>query len=431
MSLGDLNETDKKILSTIRKYPYCKKSKVADLSNISWTTAINSIEKLMSFEMISINQEPSSSEKNSLSIRNEYGCFVSVSVGTSHIKICVLDFSFSTVSYSSISKRLEKDSYFQDSDFIDNFWKSNNFVRSNDGLALWCADTNFGENQSLSRVKNIMDGVGRFALELSEKNFNVLLIGFCFPGHVDSRNNVIIKSSNLNLELKNVSVSNLFTSDLLKRIQQKGINIYFDHNVKAAAVAEKAIGKLQSVNDDCAVLYFGAGLGISFLLDGKLFRGKTNAAGQVGHVRYEIETKNKCTCGSKHCLEQYIREIFEIPSKESENTLEPDIINVKSSTGKQLADWLKKDKHNVKREQFVKCLSRLLFNLSDLLEINYFVFSGKLGELYSSFESLFQEQMILNNKATIEIIPSELGEYSASKGTAICGYYNLMEYTLL
>lgn len=425
MSIGELNETDKKILSTIRKNPYCKKSKIAELSSISWTTAINSIDKLTDFGMVAINQDSSSSERNSLYIRNEYGYFVGVSIGTSHIKICVLDFSFSTITYDFLLNMLNKDSCFRDT-----FWTENHFEQSTDGNALWCADTSYEKSQSLSYIKNIVDGVGRFALELS-KQINVLLIGFSFPGHIDNKNNIIIRSSNLDLDLKNVSVGTLFTSDLLKQIQQKEINIYFDHNVKASAVAEKTIGKLQSINENCAVLYFGAGLGVSFLLDGMLYRGSTNAAGQVGHVRYDMETVNKCTCGSKHCLEQYIREIFEIPSPKLNSRIKIDPIFVKSSTADALSKWLNQEGNDERRKEFVNCLSRLLFNLSDLLEINYFVFSGKLGEIYGGIESLFQEQMILNNKATIQIIPSELGEYSASKGTAICGYYNLIKYTLL
>lgn len=423
MSLSELNETDKKILSTIRKNPYCKKSKIADLSDISWTTAVNAIDRLMSFKMISITSGDSALEKNLLHVNNSFGYFIGVSVGSSHIKVCVLDFAFSTVKYSDFLGFFDDNSVFKNT-----FWVKNHLKQSDSELALWCTNTYIANNNTLAHIKSIVDGIGRMALELSEGTNKVLLIGFSFPGHIDNKNNVIIKSSNLDLNLNNVSPNTLFTSELLYKIQEKGISIYFEHNVKAAAVAEKVIGRIQDINHNCAVLYLGAGLGVTFLLNGMLYRGDTNAAGQIGHVKVERKTHYKCTCGSESCLEQYLREIFEVPTEE----LDPnDKIYVKDSSGNQLADWLNKKDHILKREEFVKCISRVLFNLSDLLEINTFVFTGKLGELYTDLESLFQEQMILNNKATINIVSSESGEYSASKGTAICGYYHLIDYSLL
>lgn len=423
MLLNELNETDKRILSTIRKNPYCRKSRIADLSNISWTTAVNAIDRLMSFKMISITSGDSALERNLLHVNNNFGYFIGVSIGSSHIKVCILDFAFSTIKHSEFLKFFKDDSPFKKT-----FWNENHLQQSDSDLALWCTNTYVSNHNTLAHIKNIVDGVGRMALKLKECMKNVLLIGFSFPGHIDNKNNVIIKSSNLDLNLNNVSPNTLFTSELLNKIQQKGIDIYFEHNVKAAAVAEKVIGSLQDIEQNCAVLYLGAGLGVAFLLNGMLYRGDTNAAGQIGHVKIEKNTHNKCTCGSESCLEQYLREIFEIPDKESDPD---DKINVKNNTGDDLANWLNKEGHAVKREKFVKCIARVLFNLSDLLEINYFVFTGKLGELYSSLEGLFQEQMILNNKATIKIVASELGEYSASKGTAICGYFHSIDYTLL
>ena len=46
---------------------------------------------------------------------------------------------------------------------------------------------------------------------------------------------------------------------------------------------------------------------------------------------------------------------------------------------------------------------------------------------YIIIENLFQEKMIQNDQANMYVATSTLGEYSASIGTAICGYYNLIE----
>lgn len=72
-------------------------------------------------------------------------------------------------------------------------------------------------------------------------------------------------------------------------------------------------------------------------------------------------------------------------------------------------------------------LSKAIFNISNLLEIDCVVFSGKLSEIYHSIENLFQEKMIQHDQANMYVTTSTLGEYSASIGTALCGYYNLID----
>lgn len=61
-----------------------------------------------------------------------------------------------------------------------------------------------------------------------------------------------------------------------------------------------------------------------------------------------------------------------------------------------------------------------------LLEIDTIVFSGKLSDIYKNFEDQFQEKMISNQCTNITLLPSNLDEYSAAIGSAICGYYNYL-----
>ena len=47
MFLNELTETDKKILSAIRNNPNQKRTKIAEIAKVAWTTATTSIDKLI------------------------------------------------------------------------------------------------------------------------------------------------------------------------------------------------------------------------------------------------------------------------------------------------------------------------------------------------------------------------------------------------
>ena len=409
MPLIELTESDKKILSTIRNNPNQKRAKISELTKIAWTSTTTSIDKLIEAGMVQKAESNQESDKKGLAISENFAYLLGASIGTSHIKVSVLDFSFNFVKKEIVLSLLDKNS-----SFISDFWTTNGFNQQHgEEYAFWCADT---PSKGLLDVKKLINDLCEFAIELNKK-INILTIGFSFPGHIDNENNVIIKSSNLDFELNNVGINTLLTNDMLKRLDNNEIKICLEHNVKAAAVAEKNIGVLKDQNGNSAVLYFGTGLGIAFWLNGKLYRGKSNAAGQLGHIKinYLSDTEeNECSCGDKGCLEQNIRDLF------------MDNISVKKSTGKEIADWL--DANEDAKTIITEYLSKTIFNISILLEIDCIVFSGKLSEIYYSIENLFQEKMIQNNQANMLVTTSSLGEYSASIGAALCGYNSLIGF---
>ena len=381
---------------------------MSEIAKIAWSTTTTAIDRLVRQNMVSNVQNDG--EKNILRVSKDYAYFLGVSIGTSHIKVCVLDFSFGFAEKELILGCLDKGSR-----YMSDFWDHNNFFQlPGVNEAIWCANT---PANGLLNVKQLINDLCAFAIELSQK-VTVLAIGFSFPGHIDNKKNIIIKSSNLDFNLINVGMNTLFTNEMLQRLEEKDITICFEHNAKAAAIAEKSVGCLKDQVGNSLVLYLGTGLGVAFWLDGKLYRGGSNAAGsQYGHMKIDYsdgtDSLEQCSCGESGCLEQAIRSIFNRESKDF----------VKNSTGRELAFWLKE--HEEAKKQFVEYLSRAVFNISSLLEIDVIVFSGKLGDMYDSFENLFQEKMIQFNQANIRIQTSKMGEYSAATGAAICGYYNL------
>ena len=82
-------------------------------------------------------------------------------------------------------------------------------------------------------------------------NYNIKAVTFCFPGCIDFERQEIVSTANLfpqNEEpiIHNANISLLISSSLKDKLEQKGIKIYVDHNVKTSTIAEKEMLSLRA-----------------------------------------------------------------------------------------------------------------------------------------------------------------------------------------
>jgi glucokinase len=83
-----------------------------------------------------------------------------------------------------------------------------------------------------------------------------------------------------------------------------GRPIAVENDVRAAAWAEFRFGAGAGGRSLVAV-FVGTGVGSGAVLEGRLWRGATNAAGEVGHTQVTWDGP-ACPCGRRGCLEQYV-----------------------------------------------------------------------------------------------------------------------------
>jgi len=83
-----------------------------------------------------------------------------------------------------------------------------------------------------------------------------------------------------------------------------GLRLTVENDVRAAAWGEFAFGAGAGTQSLVAV-YVGTGVGSGAVLDGALWRGASNGAGEVGHTQVVWEGLD-CPCGRRGCLEQYV-----------------------------------------------------------------------------------------------------------------------------
>ncbi|MFN0073173.1 MAG: ROK family protein [Chloroflexota bacterium] len=82
-----------------------------------------------------------------------------------------------------------------------------------------------------------------------------------------------------------------------------GLRVALENDARAAGLAEARLGAGRDVRD---MLYVsvGTGIGGALILDGKLHRGATETAGELGHMVMNPDGPI-CGCGNRGCLEQY------------------------------------------------------------------------------------------------------------------------------
>jgi glucokinase len=129
------------------------------------------------------------------------------------------------------------------------------------------------------------------ALAATEGGFQS--IGICAPGPLDPRAGIILNPPNLPC-WRNFP--------LAEKIRQKyKQTVHVDKDSNAAALAETHWGAARGYH---YVFYttLGTGIGTGLVLDGKVYRGKTGAAGEGGHMT--IDPRGPiCGCGKPGCIE--------------------------------------------------------------------------------------------------------------------------------
>lgn len=122
---------------------------------------------------------------------------------------------------------------------------------------------------------------------------SVEAVGMGVPGVVDPRSGTVSYAVNLGIDLSEVPVGHLLAERL-------GMPVTVENDLNCAALgASDALGL-----PDMAFLALGTGVAAGLVLDGRLRRGRTGVAGEVGHLPYRRDGA-RCACGQHGCLELY------------------------------------------------------------------------------------------------------------------------------
>jgi len=95
----------------------------------------------------------------------------------------------------------------------------------------------------------------------------------------------------------------------VRAVLQNRLNlpVCVENNVRTMALAEAYFGVGRGVNV-LAFVYGRIGVGAGFVVDGQLFRGSSEGAGEIGHTIVIPHGGEKCGCGNYGCLETIVSE---------------------------------------------------------------------------------------------------------------------------
>lgn len=212
-------------------------------------------------------------------------------------------------------------------------------------------------------------------IDIAKENINKILnnkeisidkllgIGISIPGTVDSEEGII----------KNCYLLGAENYNLKKSFEEFNTTIYIDNEANLSAYYEFLNKK--GILSNLLYVSITDGLGLGIIIDGKIYRGSNNAAGEMGHIKITIGGRN-CKCGSKGCLESYT----------SKNVLLEDfneISNEKLDDIEEFISLFEKGDKTTKEvlERYFNILGVGIANLTMLLDPSSVVLGGDINIL--------------------------------------------------
>ena len=159
-------------------------------------------------------------------------------------------------------------------------------------------------------LDTIIDCIHALLADASLRPQQVAAIGMGVPGTADASNGIVVYAPNIFWE--DVAVGSFIRKAF-------SVPFFIAQDTRAAAWAEYLVGAGQGLRG-LAAITLGTGIGCGLVINGRIFHGALNAAGEFGHQIVE-PGGNRCNCGRLGCLEAYagglaiVREAcFRIPS---------------------------------------------------------------------------------------------------------------------
>ena len=148
-----------------------------------------------------------------------------------------------------------------------------------------------GASGIMGKVKQIIHELINY-----EEQYEVIGIGIASAGQIDHiKGSVIFATSNIP-EYTGVEIKSIIENEFC-------LKAFVENDVNAAALGESWIGA-GSGYDRIFCITIGTGIGGGIVRDGKIDRGISGSAGEIGHLIIKFDGL-PCNCGNRGCLEQY------------------------------------------------------------------------------------------------------------------------------
>jgi glucokinase len=243
-------------------------------------------------------------------------------------------------------------------------------------------------------------------------------LGIASPGAVDVERGVVPNAPQLP-GWQDVPLARLMA-------ERVGVPALLENDASAAALGEHRFGAGRGTRH---MLYItvSTGLGGGIIIDGQLYRGKSGAAGELGHMIIDIDGP-PCGCGARGCLEALASgtAIARTGERLAESGDSPVLARLRGQEGPVTAEMMKRAADMgdaASREVFREAghyLGVALAGYVNIFDPEAIIVGGgcaQAGDLLMDQAQVTMESLAMNQPLKgVRLVVSELGEFSGAMG---------------
>ncbi len=141
-------------------------------------------------------------------------------------------------------------------------------------------------------ISGIHNASRRPTVDVEEK---ISAIGIAFAGPTDSANGIVRAAPNLDIKT-DFPLATALSQAL------EGKPVYVGNDADLGVLGETWKGAARSYKNIIGII-IGTGIGGGIVVDGQLYGGATSAAGEIGHMVVDLDSKYQCGCKQYGCFE--------------------------------------------------------------------------------------------------------------------------------
>lgn len=249
--------------------------------------------------------------------------------------------------------------------------------------------------KTFKEIKTVFNDV------ISKYEDDVDIIAFATCGAVNNENTGILGSTG--------NIAKEYPSMDFKSLSSKPV--FVENDANAAAWAEHVIGASKGMPYS-VMLTLGTGVGGGIILDNKLYKGKSGAAGEM-HFKLRTDNHRQCTCGSFDCFEAYASgtglRLTAVEMSNNPNITTYDVIAGKQNGCEQMTSIFNKWQDDI--------LAGII-GLANLFDPDVVVLSGSMAE-FVDIEYLEKEANKQIVTQPFKVFKASAGNYSGMIGAAL------------
>lgn len=267
-------------------------------------------------------------------------------------------------------------------------------------------------------IKNIVESIEQLKITrgLNDKNVKAICLGV--PGIVNPYTGIIDLAPNLGLKKLNIKKE-------LKKFTS--IPVLIENDVNLAGLGIKKY-ELKDKVSNMAVVFVGTGIGGAFFFEGKIYRGSTFFAGEIGHIKINPDGKISSSAGedtfektaSRTAIVDGIRKDLK---KKKKGILKGFSNNKRIIKSRLLQSALKNGDPVVTKhvKNASETIGTVLGSITTMLNIDTIVLGGGVIEAMSGYmmpriKSSFKKSVLKGLDKNVKIVATKLGDDAALYG---------------